>query len=206
MPLRHKMKFLVTFILLCFRMMHLKLYSKLYDILLNQLALSEKNVLKEDGNQALCTEVRLKSDSSQYSTYKFDGVVPGIKDIFPFFSQSNSSHRQICDYLVFYSNNSKLSVFIFNMKSKNMSNSHRQVINGFIFSKFLVEMASSCLNLEAIPDCVEYKAVHFLAEGGKQRMATNPRNLKFERYGNGLRYLVKSCKQICSLDELSKIE
>jgi len=185
-------------------MTSLHLYQRIYDILHLDLA-TEKHYLTEDNELATCRSISILSSNSQYLVYKFDNL-PARMKLFPFFKNSNVGHMQMCDYVIFYYQNNKLSVFICNLKSKNFSNSNDQILNGYLFSKFITEMASYTLKISHIDTLVEFKGIHFTSQKGVKKTSTRPGKSIFKNeYSNGLKYTVLSCSSACNIDALSKM-
>ena len=185
-------------------MTSLVLYQRIYDILHLDLT-AEKHSLTEDGELATCRSVSILSSNSQYLVYKFDNL-PARMKLFPFFKNSSVGHMQMCDYVIFYYQNNKLSIFICNLKSKKLSNSHDQVLNGYLFSKFITEIASYTLKIADVDSLVEFKGVHFTSQKGVKKTSTKPgKSLFKDEYSNGLRYTILSCSSPCNIDALSKM-
>ena len=174
------------------------IYSKINEILKqNEFRQSDTKKLIETEINAKCKEVRIKFIGS-LSIYKFDN-----SNVFPFFS--NGEQNSLCDYFIFYPRDTKLYVYLCNLKSDNNSNTHIQVHSGHIFGKFIVENACKILyGLNFSDSIVHFRAIHFNTKISKK--SVNPRNIKFSRYSNGLEYMFLSCKDVANFEILTKIK
>ena len=181
------------------------LYSKIYDVLDPKLRHDSDTILTEEGADATCREVRLKK-SGMVKIFKFDQKPSNASELLPFFLNTSDGHKQMCDYVLFYPYKEKLVVYICNLKSKKLDNSARQIKNGFVFSKYVIEMASLCLDQHHIPTFVEFKAIHLLNPKTKYKITTNPRDMEFKTYPNNLKYLLLSGNQDCNLDWLAEMD
>ena len=175
------------------------IYSKINEILKqDEFRHSDTKKLIEFNPNAKCKEVEIKFKGN-FSIYKFDTV-----NIFPFFSQGEQN--MLCDYFIFHPTESKLYIFLCNLKSEKVTkNTHQQIYAGHIFGKFMIENACRVLEGQSFPESIiQFRAIHFNLKTPK--LSVNPRNIKFSKYPNGLEYMFLSCKDVANFEILAKIK
>lgn len=154
----------------------------------------ETNFPLVESGQTECGKVEVKflctqgNNNGSGCLYKFDE-----SNIHPYFKAGSS--KVLADYLYFYDYNGKLYCIIFNLKSKNLSNSNQQVHAMYLFSKFIISSAVRCINIERddIPSFVEFRAYTFCTS---VKNFDSSKKVKYFTTQYGLKQLILSCKHV----------
>ena len=168
--------------------------------------------LSETAKQATCKEVKFRKDLSDVLVFKFDKAVKdeaGVKIQEPFVFFKKGIAQSKADFLIFYpfekKGESKLFIFVCNLKSGARGNNEDQLNSGKSLAQFLAQHAMRCCNFENSStsgfikfEDKDIKIIKILFSGAKPLKQP----LKIEHKNLKVPYFELSCAfDVCYLDK-----
>lgn len=179
----------------------LSLYQQIEDLIDKHYNHTPPRLLLEGEGAAKCDSVKI-AYRGLISVYKFDIKPNNASNLLPFFKETVSGAHTMCDYVIFCPTETKLHIFLCNLKSENLGNSHNQIHAAHNFVQFIIYTAMRCKGRNHFPSFISFKAIHFMFDVKFFRSTINIKSKPLSEYENGLPYIFRYCKQECDLNKL----